>query len=976
MLHAAAGRHRCLTILCPVDRGNLEAARAAIEALGNPAVTAIRSVMDPLTLEQAGVGVHFASITVVPAGDRGHLVFELTGDGDRDALLSIIAKQLGPWVDPIFALALDRGRQPLVEYWKAHDVRVGQGLFDNPGLVFLGMPGLGAAQIVRQHALASTITEWLHDDGSRGSALSKLEAIRERVARDSTWTWALTREPSIMIAPGRTIWDAVPPMLTSFIATFLWPLALIPFAVLAVAWAAGAPPTSIMRVGAIVVAACVLGALVLAAVLVLGYLSLRRDERHAPIDDGMPERRVAMAVSDRENHTAQNHLAMVSRLKPTLLRRLLLHVVFWTIGQLASRYYRPGCLRSLGTVHAARWVLVPRTRDLLFLASYSGSWEGYLEDFVAKAADGLTAIWSNTEGFPRTVNLLQQGAADGPRFKRWVRLRQVPTGFWYSAYPDLTMARIRTNLAIRHGLATIRTEVEAADWIALFGSQPRPRNDLDVGQVQSLAFGGLGFLRFSSAIGFRLSEDRRASQRWLADVLPHVAFGDGRKHQAGAVIVALASTALARLGLPAESVDTFPQAFLDGMTAPCRSRLLGDEGRDTPSAWWWGGPDAPVDGLLLVYAPSEETHEALERRIRDSVDRHGHAVVVHVPLAALPARDAPEAERDRAKREPFGFVDGISQPAIRGTYKALRGTDAMHIVEAGELILGYPDNTGRVPPGPTLPAACDPRRTLAVAGVDGWSGWGADGPRDVGLNGTFLAVRHLEQDPERFAAVCAGAADTIRDRFPEWLGVTEEFVAAKLVGRWKDGAPLVRHPYQSPPASHRPAEPENDFQFGAEDPQGLRCPFGAHIRRVNPRESFEPGSQEQIAIVNRHRILRVGRFYRVSPGQRPGIFFMCLNADLARQFEFVQQSWIQSPSFHGLHHERDPLVGRHADGAIFTIPTRDGPVAVRGISDFVRTRGGGYFFVPGRALLEYLAASPESPRPSNQAAANAGVPTS
>ena len=170
-------------------------------------------------------------------------------------------------------------------------------------------------------------------------------------------------------------------------------------------------------------------------------------------------------------------------------------------------------------------------------------------------------------------------------------------------------------------------------------------------------------------------------------------------------------------------------------------------------------------------------------------------------------------------------------------------------------------------------------------------------------------------------------------------------MAAKVIGRWQDGTPLVRSPYEPPSASGHHRGPDNDFLFGAEDSQGLRCPFGAHIRRANPRDSFEPGSAKQVTIANRHRILRIGRRYRPQAHQKPGIFFMCLNADLERQFEFIQQTWLQNPSFHGLANERDPLVGR-GDDAAFTIPTREGPMTVRGLSDFVRTRGGGYFFVP------------------------------
>src|SRR5262249_27674023 len=139
-------------------------------------------------------------------------------------------------------------------------------------------------------------------------------------------------------------------------------------------------------------------------------------------------------------------------------------------------------------------------------------------------------------------------------------------------------------------------------------------------------------------------------------------------------------------------------------------------------------------------------------------------------------------------------------------------------------------------------------------------------------------------------------------------GVThEDWVAAKMVGRWKDGTSLVRNPHG--PGSAGGAVPDNDFVFGLEDADGLRCPFGAHIRRANPRESLDPSAPEGVEITNRHRILRVGRGYRAGENrEKRGLMFMCLNADIERQFEFIQQTWVRAPSFHGLEKEVDPLV--------------------------------------------------------------------
>jgi deferrochelatase/peroxidase EfeB len=202
-----------------------------------------------------------------------------------------------------------------------------------------------------------------------------------------------------------------------------------------------------------------------------------------------------------------------------------------------------------------------------------------------------------------------------------------------------------------------------------------------------------------------------------------------------------------------------------------------------------------------------------------------------------------------------------------------------------------------------------------------------------------------------------------------------------MVGRWKDGTSLVRYPHRpgsvfqakkrDPNAEREPAYPDNDFLFGSEDPQGQRCPFGAHIRRANPRESFSPGSQEQLDITNRHRILRAGRGYEakgsgIDGSDKPGLLFMCFNSEIERQFEFIQQTWAMAWQFHDLENEVDPLLVRGLDKkaletgkdkralARMTIPTAEGPIFLTKLRDFVHLRGGGYFFVPSRSAIKYL----------------------
>ncbi|KWV48066.1 hypothetical protein AS026_12190 [Rhizobium altiplani] len=183
-----------------------------------------------------------------------------------------------------------------------------------------------------------------------------------------------------------------------------------------------------------------------------------------------------------------------------------------------------------------------------------------------------------------------------------------------------------------------------------------------------------------------------------------------------------------------------------------------------------------------------------------------------------------------------------------------------------------------------------------------------------------------------------------------------------MVGRWKDGSSLVRYPH-GPATRKQDGEafrPDNDFLPGAEDPLGERCPLGAHIRRSNPRDSLAPASKDELSIVNRHRILRVGRGFDAFGAndpeeQKPGLLFMCLNADIERQFEFVQQTWATAWQFHGLENEVDPIIGRGGGMGRLTIPSARGPLNLTGIKDFVRMRGGAYLFMPSRSAVRFLA---------------------
>jgi deferrochelatase/peroxidase EfeB len=183
-----------------------------------------------------------------------------------------------------------------------------------------------------------------------------------------------------------------------------------------------------------------------------------------------------------------------------------------------------------------------------------------------------------------------------------------------------------------------------------------------------------------------------------------------------------------------------------------------------------------------------------------------------------------------------------------------------------------------------------------------------------------------------------------------------ELLAAKLVGRWPDGTPLALSPDAPDPSIADDPARINDFRF-SDDPDGLRCPVGAHIRRANPRDGAGIGG----AMTTRHRILRRGLPYgpRLPVGARDdgvdrGLVFVCFAADIQRQFEFLQRRWLNDGDVLGLGHDPDPLLGLPEPGDTFKVPGTP-PYLLALDRPLVVARGGAYLFQPGRRALRALA---------------------
>ncbi len=273
------------------------------------------------------------------------------------------------------------------------------------------------------------------------------------------------------------------------------------------------------------------------------------------------------------------------------------------------------------------------------------------------------------------------------------------------------------------------------------------------------------------------------------------------------------------------------------------------------------------------------------------------------------------------ERDAFGFKDGISQPAVEGS--GIVGSNPHEApLKAGEFVLGYVDETGDLPPPPQ--------------------------PDVLGRNGTYVVFRKLHTRVAAFRQY-------LRDRATS--PAEEALLAAKLVGRWPSGAPLALAPQRDDPALGADPRRNNAFLYAADDPRGLKCPLGAHVRRMNPRDSAIVGE------VRLHRMIRRGTSYGPplpegvleDDGADRGIMFAFVGAHLARQFEFVQTQWVNDGKFFGAPSEQDPLIGPNDGSGQFTIPQQPIRRRLQGLPAFVVNRGGAYCFMPGLRALRWIA---------------------
>ena len=412
-------------------------------------------------------------------------------------------------------------------------------------------------------------------------------------------------------------------------------------------------------------------------------------------------------------------------------------------------------------------------------------------------------------------------------------------------------------------------------------------------------------------LSFRQASHGRA---WLAGIIDKVASAHAvsvdRDRENRWVSVAFTWAGLRALGLDDASLATFPPEFRQGMAA--RREVLGDTGRNHPDHWIGGlaSPDLHAIAILFARDPAERQRVTGEHRAY-LARTPGVEVLSSLDLDAIPPFDS--------VREHFGYRDRLTQPEIEGTgIEPTPGSGPP--IKPGEFILGYPDEDG---PPVGLPQ-----------------------PELLSRNGTYMAYRRLQQHVGAFREFLRQQGGTPAE---------QEWVAAKLMGRWRSGTPLALAPEKDDPTIAADPQRNNNFNYSKMDPVGYATPLGAHIRRMNPRDSA--------ANIQRRRMIRRGATYGPAlpegapeDGVDRGIAAFVICASLVRQFEFAQNVWINDPNFHELGNERDPFIGNQDGTFDMTIPKKPIRKKITGLPAFTTVKGGAYFFLPGIKALRYLTA--------------------
>ena len=436
-------------------------------------------------------------------------------------------------------------------------------------------------------------------------------------------------------------------------------------------------------------------------------------------------------------------------------------------------------------------------------------------------------------------------------------------------------------------------------------------------------------MRYGRHMFFKFSDGAKA-RAWLRKIFKRVNARSEEHKTRFTVNIGFTHHGLRALGVSQRSLDSFPEAFRVGMRG--RAHLVGDVGPHAPEHWenGLGGPD--IHAMGWIRTDSAEGREEAMQIIRAEIEATGGVDIRFVQdTMALAHENGVGSEGEH-----FGFADPISQPPIEGAAApshpgdgALEADGTWRPLKPGEFLLGYEDEAG--PEGTQTPE-----------------------PPELRLNGTYMVFRKLYQDVAAFRRYLATAAKAVYGSDDQYH---QELVAAKMMGRWRSGCPVDLSPNKDDPAIAADPRRRNNFTYAGDD-EGLRCPLGSHLRRSNPRAT----PLKRATAVRRHRLIRRGVEYGPhlkdgaleDDGVDRGLINLFIQADIERQFEFVQKEWMKGGEFIGLDpHEQDPINGVGGEGSQMLVPGAKQPFLFD-LPTFVKVKGGEYLFVPGLKALEGL----------------------
>jgi Dyp-type peroxidase family len=432
-------------------------------------------------------------------------------------------------------------------------------------------------------------------------------------------------------------------------------------------------------------------------------------------------------------------------------------------------------------------------------------------------------------------------------------------------------------------------------------------------------------------------EDAARARKLIGLLLPSITTGqrwDGGKPQS-TTNIAFTHRGLAAFDLPAATLLTFPVEFQQGMKK--RADILGDTGLNAPEHWDAMWREGRVHAWLGINGLTAAALDARCAEIGALLDETKGAVLLGSQDAASQVVNGKSNTKEH-----FGYTDGFSNPDYLGVERAtqpgqgkLMPDGSWQPLATGELLLGYADEAGELPVAPV--------------------------PHILASNGTFMAYRKMHQNLATFRAYL--------DEHGELYGGGKEKLAAKFIGRWRDGTPLELSPDREDPSIVMDPKRNTNFTYGA-DGEGTKCPVGAHLRRVHPRDAFGFNGK----LIDRRRITRRGQPYgafaaegdAVSDTDDRGIIFMALNASLSRQFEFVQQQWIEYGNDAHQGNDKDMLMGNHGGHGKFVVQgdrsAANPPYVCAHLPNFVELKGGDYFFLPSITALGMIAMNLVDPR--------------